>query len=246
MSAATPRTTRRRILTASLGVAGAGVLWSAGAAHAAPARAATPAADPGRGTGQAAPDTWTRSTSENGWPVTGVSGDVKAAKIEGSNAPVVIRTGEVATVLLYVARRFHYEIATLEPGDVVGHVTEREVHAAYESNHLSGTALAIRPGSYPGGVKDGFFPHQQVVIRDILAECDGVVRWAGDDAKRPKESHFQIDVPPGDARLHKLAARFRLQAEAPGQGAGAPDYLPFTPPRLSRAESLRGEQRQSA
>lgn len=59
----------------------------------------------------------------------------------------------------------------------------------------SGTAIAIHPVLYPDGSKDGFFPHETVVVQDILADCEGVVRWGGDE-KVSMESHFQVDVPP--------------------------------------------------
>lgn len=70
----------------------------------------------------------------------------------------------------------------------------------HESNYSSETAIAIRPNTYPLGISGGLFPHELIVIRDILAEYDGVVRWGGDE-RVPKESHFQVDVPPGDARI---------------------------------------------
>ena len=44
-----------------------------------------------------------------------------------------------------------------------------------------------------------------------------------------KESHFQIDVRPGDSRLARLARRIRGEDEAPGSGAGSID--PFLPDR---------------
>ncbi|MDX2674929.1 hypothetical protein [Streptomyces soliscabiei] len=89
----------------------------------------------------------------------------------------------------------------------------------YATNHASGTAVAIRPTWYPDGAKDGLFPHQLATVRDILKECQDVVAWGG-DFRRPNESHFQIDVPPSDARLKRLAARFRGWEAIPGQGAG--------------------------
>lgn len=59
-----------------------------------------------------------------------------------------------------------------------------------------------------------------MVIRDILAECDGVVRWGGDDDDRPYEALFSIDVPPGDKRLTDLVAKLRIWADEPGAGPG--------------------------
>ncbi|MFI9721739.1 hypothetical protein ACIHFE_19110 [Streptomyces sp. NPDC052396] len=166
-------------------------------------------------------------------------------KIEGSNVPVTLRSGDVAAVLLYVARRFHYEIGALEKGGVTGHTTHRKVAAPYESNYLSGTAIAIRPDMYPVAAKGGLFPREEAIIRDILAQCDGVVRWGGDDKKLVKESHFQIDVRPGDPRLHALAAKLTRWSSEPGRGAGSGDD-PFAPRRVAAARALQQRQKASA
>ncbi|GII92219.1 hypothetical protein [Sinosporangium siamense] len=81
-----------------------------------------------------------------------------------------------------------------------------------------------------------------MILRDILAECDGVVRWGG-DFKVPKESHFQIDVPPGDKRLDALANRISGWNSTPGEGAGAVD--PFTSKRLQAARVMKRKQSSS-
>lgn len=222
---------RRGFLT-GLGIVGATAVTSVG--FAAPAVASQ----------TAAPTTqWLATTSENGWPVQVGNGEpntIAAHKVEGANTAVVVLSGKVATVLLHVARRFHYEIATLHAGDVHGHTTDRAVAAAFESNHLSGTAIAIRPDLYPTGARGGLFPHEEMIVRDILAECQGVVRWGGDDRKMPKESHFQIDVPPGDARLARLAARIGVSKEV-----GAPAD-PFAAERLRVAGELAQRQKATA
>jgi hypothetical protein len=163
---------------------------------------------------------WAGSRSQNGWAVVTPT-RVRRLIIEGSDAGVALLPGDASVVLLHVARRFHYEVSTLRPGDVRGHVTGRGLAAPYESNYLSGTAIAIRPGQFPAGSGGNLFPPQLIVVQDILAECAGVVRWGGDD-RRPKEGHFQIDVPPGDPGLRKLAARITAWREAPDRGAGTP------------------------
>jgi hypothetical protein len=193
-------------MTAGLALAGTSALWSMGAggpAHAAPADDAQ----------------WTDDSSANGWPVVGEAG---AHRIEGSGLDVPLLSGDVSAVLLHVARRYHYEVHELRRGEVTGHVTDRAVAQPYESNYLSGTALALRPGAHPVGVRDGYFPQQLAAIRHILAECGGVVGWGGGETV-PKESHFQIDVGPGDARLARLAEAIRQGRATPGAGAGAID-----------------------
>ncbi|MGW5650969.1 hypothetical protein [Streptomyces humi] len=212
---------RRRFLTVGLGAAGGAALWASGAA----------------GTAEAAPENrqWRGARSANGWPVI----DAPTPKaIEGSGLDVAVRDGAVATVLLHVARRFHYEIDALRPGDVTGHRTSRTLRQPYESNCLSGTAIAIRPLGYPVGAENGFFPNELVVVRDILAECEGVVRWGGDEPT-PKESHFQIDVGPGDPLLKTVAAKIAGWDDTPGRGAGTVDAFDATRRRAAERWARR-------
>lgn len=221
---------KRRHILASLGVAAGGMAVSA----VAPATVA-----------QAAPQnsTWSRSTSQNGWPVVS-SKRFKGGKVEGSNAVVALQSGDTATVLTYVIRRFHYEIRTLKSGDVFGYTTDHTVRAPFESNYLSGTAIAVLPGLYPTGSAGNLFPAELVVVRDILAQCEGVVRWGGDEPGLPKEGHFQIDVPPGSAQLKSMAQKMTAWAALPGQGAGSPVDVSAAP-RRNAALELQRRQRTS-
>ncbi|MEV0691929.1 hypothetical protein [Streptomyces sp. NPDC050388] len=176
---------------------------------------------------------WRGRRSQNGWPV--IDGNrIAHFRIEGTSVNVPLLKGDVATVLLYVARRFAYEIDMLRPGDVQGHTDHRILGADFESNHLSGTAIAIRPLFYPLGAQKGtgLSALEKVVVADILAECQDVIRWGG-HAKPVKESHFQINVPPGDPRLARLARRIRGEDAGPGSGAGSID--PFLPNRRRKA-----------
>jgi hypothetical protein len=191
---------------------------------------------------QAEPDTgWRGGTSANGWPVLGPAAAI-SCHVEGSAAVVALRPGDVATVLTYVLRRFHYEVHTLAAGDLIGHSVNRSLSWAPESNHLSGTAVAIRPGQYPLGVRDAFHPAEVAVIRDVLADCDGVVRWGADDPRTSKAGHFQIDVRPGAPALRKLAVALSGRTAPAGRGAGGmPD--PFAPERRQRAREVEREHR---
>ncbi|GGT28261.1 hypothetical protein GCM10014713_22340 [Streptomyces purpureus] len=208
-------------------MAGGVALWAGGAAVAAPASAAPKDRQ------------WRKNRSANGWPV------LEAATtygVEGSPVDVALAPGAAATVLLYVARRFHYEVAALKAGEITGHTRRTAVTAAYESNHLSGTAIAIKPGAYPTGAGGCLFPHELAVVRDILTECEGVVRWGGDDRRSPKEGHFQIDVAPGSAALHGVARKIGGWEEQPDQGAGVPTDV-FDRGRRSAAKRLADRQR---
>jgi hypothetical protein len=226
---------RRGFLTA-VGLVGATSALSLGFA---PAATASPRAAAGATGGH-----WSGGRSANGWAVkdgAGGSDGIAVHRVEGSNASVALLAGDVATVLLHVTRRFHYEIRTLKAGDVHGHTTDRSVRADQESNYLSGTAVALCPDLYPAGARGGLFPHEIAVVRDILAECEAVVRWGGDDPDVPKEGHFQIDVRPGDAALRKLADTIEKWNRTPGKGAGATNA--FTPQRLRAAKAMRTRQR---
>jgi hypothetical protein len=145
---------------------------------------------------------------------------VRPVPVEGTGMTVRLLAGPAATVLVYAARRFHYEIDTLRAGDLVG--------------DPAGTAVDIRPGWYPAGVTGGFLPHQLSVIRDILAECDGVLRWGGDATATPTESRFELAVPASDPRVVALAKRLGGRAATPG----AQMARPFTAARMKKAAAL--------
>ncbi|MFI0965770.1 hypothetical protein ACH4S8_30905 [Streptomyces sp. NPDC021080] len=220
---------RRRFLLTGLGAAGGAALAADGMSST--AFAATPVA-------AAAAGQWRKKTSANGWPVLD---SAPAHRVEGTGGVrFEAADGDVATVLTHVVRRFHYEIDTLGTGEVTGHTTSRTVAAAYESNHLSGTAIAIRPLLYPVRAQGGFFPPELVVVRDILADLEGVVKWGG-DLKPAKESHFQIDVRPGDAALRRVAAKLRGWELKPGEGAGTIEAT--APARMKAADALAARQR---
>ncbi|WP_327400398.1 hypothetical protein OG194_09415 [Streptomyces sp. NBC_01288] len=179
------------------------------------------------------PSGWRGRRTQNHWPVVDAA-DTEASRIEGTNVSVPLLKGDVTTVLLHVVRRFSYEIDMLRPGDVQGYSTDRAVGADFESNRLSGTAITIRPLFYPLGAQKGtgLSDLEKVVVADILADCRGVVGWGG-NADPVKESHFQINVGPGDLELNRLAARIRGEDASPGTGAGSID--PFLPTRRRKA-----------
>lgn len=79
-----------------------------------------------------------------------------------------------------------------------------------------------------------------VVIRDILAELDGVVRWGGDDRK-PDEALFYLTVGPGDRRLSEIAARLRRWDQQPDAGPGTEVDVLDTK-RRGAAKSLENKQ----
>ncbi|MEV7089828.1 hypothetical protein AB0O07_28730 [Streptomyces sp. NPDC093085] len=163
--------------------------------------------------------------SKNGWEMekaVDAFGHVYTRPVPGIPVKdVQVRMGDVETVLVHVVRRFHYEVDELRAGDVVGWRAPSTVRKGLaESNQASGTAVQIRPGSYPSGARGGFFPQQLTAIRAIVDECAGVVRWGGDD-KHPDEALFYVDVNPDDERLPRLAEQITTWEWTPGKGAGS-------------------------
>lgn len=152
-------------------------------------------------------------------------GTIVTRPVPGTGLSLAVHSGDPETLLVHVIRRFHYEVDTLglhgEPHPVQGWVAPSEIRdtGLPESNRASGTAVVIRPGSYPPGARGGFTAAQELIIRDILADTEGVVRWGGDD-RRPYEGLFYLGVRPGDPKLARVAAKIRGWDETPGRGAG--------------------------
>ncbi|MFI1420210.1 hypothetical protein ACH4VX_19935 [Streptomyces sp. NPDC020731] len=227
----------RRVLVKTTGVITAAVaagLVAPGTALAGPRAGATtgPVAAPGK----KAP------TSANGWSLEKEANHVSTVwtrPVSGTGLEADVRIGDVEALLLHVVRRYHYEVEQLHPGDLagwqpIGGLAEDRP----ESNLASGTAVRIRPGA---GASGSLFPLQVLTVRDILADCEGVVRWGGDD-DRVDESLFYIDLGPDDVRVREVAGRFRVREVTPGLGAGATvDVL--APSRRERANRLHRQQR---
>ncbi|KUN05193.1 hypothetical protein AQI95_17080 [Streptomyces yokosukanensis] len=209
----------RRHDTSNRGAPGttAGLLGDTAHARAVPA---PDAAVPSPATATA-PAPRTGGSSANGWEVDeGVEGRgaIRMFPVAGTGLTVALRHGDPAAVLLHVVRRFHHEIDALggshEELSVQGWIPPARVRDSGmpESNQASGTAVAIRPAWYPPGHRDAFTPDQVAVVRDILADTDGVVRWGGDDW-RPYEGLFYLATGPDDGRITRVADRIRVRDE---------------------------------
>ncbi|MGX6604510.1 hypothetical protein ACWKSP_20595, partial [Micromonosporaceae bacterium Da 78-11] len=161
-----------------------------------------------------------RETSANGWPIQAtkdIDSQVWTRSVSGTGLSVPVSIGDAEAILLHVIRRFHYEIEQIPSIDLTGWQPVAEVEKKLpESNLASGTAVRIRPGSR---AKGEFFPLQELVLRDILADCEGAVRWGGDD-RQVDESLFYIALSPRNRRIRTLADRFRGFETTPGAGAG--------------------------
>ncbi|MGW4730572.1 hypothetical protein ACWEQC_15645 [Streptomyces shenzhenensis] len=225
---------RRTVLTHAGVIAAAAAVSSSVPGVAAAAPAATPRTEP------AAPGEV--PTSANGWPLEREANHVSTVwtrAVPGTGLSVDIRVGDAAAILLHVVRRFHYEVEQLPRVDLAGwRPIDGLDEKLPESNLASGTAVRIRPGA---AAKGGLFPLQEIVLRDILADCAGVVRWGGDDSP-VDESLFYLDRGPADPQVRELADRLRTAEAIPGQGAGkAVDVMGRS--RRERARRLAEEQR---
>ncbi|WBB98955.1 hypothetical protein O7543_08610 [Solwaraspora sp. WMMA2080] len=168
-----------------------------------------------RATGAAEARNGIHEVSATGWRIDPAT--IGVHRIEGSTVSVALRHGPTAVVLLHVARRWHYEIGPVDTGEgggVAGYVADRAEHIAFESNYLSGTAIALHPTAYPLGGSEPLWPHQEAVVRDILADCEGTVAWGG-DLSPVTSSHFHITARPGDRALTRVAARLGSGVHVP-------------------------------
>lgn len=188
---------------------------------------------------------WSGEVSANGWRIDPSS--VTVHHVQGSAASLGLRRGDAGAVLLHVARRWHYEIGALDTGEgggVTGHTARRTVGADFESNHLSGTAVALHPTAYPLNGSEGLWPYQEAIVRDILADCEGTVVWGG-DLTPVKVSHFHIAARPGDKALARVAARLDTgrptAPRAQTAGAVADPAAPFRRTRALRLQRAQGD-----
>lgn len=145
--------------------------------------------------------------SQNGWPA-GETGELdRGFSVAGATFPGGVRRGEVSTVLRYVAEQFHARVEALVPGWCWGYNHRPVTGGSALSNHASGTAIDINAPRHPYGKRDTFTPAQRAVIRQILDEVGGTVRWGGDYTGTRDDMHFEINV--SSAKLADVAGRLR-------------------------------------
>lgn len=151
-------------------------------------------------------------TSYNGWTV-GTPGSVIGVSnyaVPGSSIVLPIRSGDVATVLGYVAQRFNAEVEPLLQGQCFGYSYRANVNnPSVWSNHASGTAIDLNSLKHPNGAASTFTAAKIAAVRRILAFCGDVVYWGQDYRGVVDGMHFEIDVPPGTSSLARLASKIR-------------------------------------
>lgn len=149
-------------------------------------------------------------TSYNGWPVSSSASAIGVATytVDNSSVRLQVRSGDVATVLMYVAGRFNREVEALRAGYCGGWEYRKNVNnPSVWSNHASGTAIDLNWADHPNGAKGTFTGSEVSAIRAILAFCGDVIYWGGDYRGTTDEMHFEIDVPPGSQALSNLAQK---------------------------------------
>lgn len=145
----------------------------------------------------------TGPVSVNGWPAVESGDDPRLAPFPWVTGRVL--DGDVHTVLLHVAERFHAEVEPIDVASSWGWAY-RPVRGEDEglSNHASGTAVDFNATLHPLGATGTFTDAQLVTLRAILDEVAPVVVWGG-DFDRPDEMHLEIVGTPEDVAA--VAAR---------------------------------------
>ncbi len=104
-----------------------------------------------------------------------------------------VRNDACGEVLNYVAKQFNDRVETLVNPGCWGWAPPKAIPGSKSySNHGSGTAIDLNAPKHPWKVKGTFSAAKVGVIRQILAECEGVIRWGG-DYTRVDEMHFEIN-----------------------------------------------------
>ncbi|TCO56917.1 peptidoglycan-binding protein [Actinocrispum wychmicini] len=155
------------------------------------------------------------ATSQNGWPASPnpSSIDIAAFSVAGIPFPGGVKSGDVATVLGYVAEQFHNRVEQLITPGCWGYNYRPISGGNSLSNHSSGTAIDLSAPRHPLGQRGTFSGAQVAEIHRILAEVDNTVRWGGDYTGRVDEMHMEINTDPG--RVATVAARIRGGGDGP-------------------------------
>lgn len=177
--------------------------------------------------------------SQNGYPA--LAEPPPPHTIPGTDIKVRVRAGDVATVLLEVARRFHTEVERLDlvavdrgtvvPGDDWGWAY-RPVRGQTTglSNHASGCALDLNATVHPRGVRGTFSRKQLAAMRRILAATldpgtgREVVRCGEWFTTTIDPMHWEINA--SQAAVSRVAARIRAKNEAPPKPKPKPAPAP--------------------
>lgn len=159
-------------------------------------------------------------TTQRGWPVRQY-GDADLTPLSYVRGGVL--AGDVHTILDFLCRRYERLVEPIVRTDSWGH-SYRSVrgYASTWSEHSAGTAIDLNAPAHWIGLSGTFTDGQVRGIRQLLAECGGVVVWGGDWTKRPDEMHFEVRNDP--AEISRIAGLIRAQS-APKDTAPAPTKI---------------------
>lgn len=135
-----------------------------------------------------------------------------------------VRTGDVATVLFYVAEQFHRRVEPLVAGWCWGYSYRQNRNAANLSCHSSATAIDLNAPRHPNGKRGTFTAAQVAEIKAILLEVGRVVRWGGEFTGTPDEMHFEIVASP--ATVAMIAGRLNPKGPAGSPTPPIPTPVP--------------------
>lgn len=157
------------------------------------------------------------AVSQNGW-LANTRSVIQSYKVPGGK--IAMRKGDVATILVYVAKRFDSEVEPLVwPGN--WGYAERPIRGGSSlSNHASGTAIDLNAPQHPLGTQPtaNFSSSQIRKIKKIVSDCGGAIRWGGSYSGRKDGMHFEINA--GSARVREVARAIRA-GKKPGPSGGA-------------------------
>lgn len=178
------------------------------------------------------------ATAQNGWSASSNKATIGVDanfNVDGVKFPGGVKSGDVATVLHYVAEQFHRRVEKLVDGWCWGYAYRDVRGGASLSNHSAACAIDVNAPNHPLGKRGTFTPAEVYEIKKILAEVGGVVRWGGSFVSRADEMHFEIV---GDhAAVASAAAVLR------GKATGAPPPAQTVLRRGSKGEDVKRLQR---
>lgn len=153
------------------------------------------------------------ATSQNGWAVDATGARQDRDPIHGTvTVPNGILRGDVATVLRWVASRYHDTVEPLVKGSCWGWYVKDIEGSHVISNHASGTAVDFNAPAHPMGTsaQRNMTPAQIDACHEIEQASGGVVRWGG-DFSRPDPMHWEVVGTP--AATAALATKIRTEQQ---------------------------------
>lgn len=159
--------------------------------------------------------------AQNGWAASANKAAIGVDpnfNVDGVKFPGGVKSGDVATVLHYVAEQFHRRVEPLVAGWCWGYSYRPVRGGASISNHSAACAIDVNAPNHPLGKRGTFSETQVNEIKEILAEVGGVVRWGG-TYSRPDEMHFEIHAT--HAAVAAAAAALRAKAASKPAPAGS-------------------------